>query len=59
MGVPLARAKVFGKPHPEPYRLAEALLTKQAASDTPFGSIFAIGDNPASDIAGAIAAGEP
>ena len=59
--------KVFGKPHPEPYRLMEGLLLQQAkligldlpqaAGKLPFGAVYAVGDNPASDIAGARAAG--
>ena len=58
---------VYGKPHPEPYRLMEDLLLKQAkligmdlpnsAHKLPFGAVYAVGDNPASDIAGATAAG--
>jgi len=58
---------VFGKPHAEPYRLMEGLLLQQAkligldlpSADykLPFGAVYAVGDNPASDIAGARAAG--
>lgn len=60
---------VFGKPHPEPYRLMEGLLLQQAKliglelpkanNKLPFGAVYAVGDNPASDIAGARAAGLP
>ena len=59
---------VFGKPHPEPYRLMESLLLHQAKligldlpktdHKLPFGAVYAVGDNPASDIAGARAAGD-
>ncbi len=58
---------VFGKPHAEPYRLMEGLLLQQAkligldlpsaGHKLPFGAVYAVGDNPASDIAGARAAG--
>ena len=58
---------VFGKPHPEPYRLMEGLLLQQAKliglelpeanHKLPFGAVYAVGDNPASDVAGARAAG--
>lgn len=63
-----------GKPHPEPYRLAERLLTAQAAelglvdpshltakpgAALPFSAIYAVGDNPAADVRGANAAGAP
>ncbi len=58
---------VFGKPHSEPYRLMEGLLLQQAkligldlpsaGQKLPFGAVYAVGDNPASDIAGARAAG--
>ena len=60
MGSPLANFKVYGKPNPEPYVLAEELLAKQAGlqRESSFGAIVAIGDNPKSDIAGANAAGE-
>lgn len=60
---------VFGKPHSEPYRLMEGLLLQQAkligldlpsaGHKLPFGAVYAVGDNPASDIAGARAAGRP
>ena len=60
---------VYGKPHPQPYRLMEDLLLKQAkligmdlpqaGHKLPFGAVYAVGDNPASDIAGARSAGEP
>lgn len=60
--------RVFGKPHPEPYRLMEGLLVQQAkligldlpktGGKVPFGAVYAVGDNPASDIAGARAAGD-
>eukprot|EP00201_Polytomella_parva_P000097 CAMPEP_0175039940 /NCGR_PEP_ID=MMETSP0052_2-20121109/933_1 /TAXON_ID=51329 ORGANISM="Polytomella parva, Strain SAG 63-3" /NCGR_SAMPLE_ID=MMETSP0052_2 /ASSEMBLY_ACC=CAM_ASM_000194 /LENGTH=470 /DNA_ID=CAMNT_0016301989 /DNA_START=57 /DNA_END=1468 /DNA_ORIENTATION=+ len=106
-GQSLPYVKFYGKPHPEPYRMAERLLLEQArelnlipqdhslfkASDTefkavleamensvhlsskscssesshdsttipplPFSGIFAIGDNPSSDICGANNAGSP
>lgn len=65
--------RVFGKPNPEPYRLIEELLIKQArklgyiqstseaitGGKLPFSRIFAIGDNPAADVAGANSAGHP
>lgn len=64
---PIPAFKVFGKPHPEPYRLMEGLLLQQArligldlpkaGGKLPFGAVYAVGDNPASDIAGARAAG--
>ena len=67
-GDPIPGFKVFGKPHPEPYRLMEGLLMQQAklmgldlpktGGKLPFGAVFAVGDNPASDIAGARAAGD-
>eukprot|EP00887_Chlorella_sp_A99_P002473 scaffold10.g2473.t1 len=72
-GQPL-KATTFGKPSPETYRLTEQQLLKQArAADqlgltlphstdphhSPFSAIYAIGDNPYSDVAGANAAGEP
>lgn len=59
MGSALANFKVYGKPNPEPYVLAEELLAKQAGlqRESSFGAIVAIGDNPKSDIAGANAAG--
>ena len=66
-GHPIPAFKVYGKPHPEPYRLMEGLLLQQAkligldlpkaGSKLPFGAVYAVGDNPASDIAGARAAG--
>ena len=61
MGSPLSNYKVYGKPNPEPYVLAEELLARQAGlqRESSFGTILAIGDNPESDIAGATAAGEP
>ena len=59
---------VYGKPHPQPYRLMEGLLLKQAkligmdlptaGHKLPFGAVYAVGDNPASDIAGARSAGK-
>lgn len=64
---PIPAFKVFGKPHPEPYRLMQGLLVQQAkligldlpqsSGKLPFGAVYAVGDNPASDIAGARAAG--
>lgn len=67
-GHPIKQFTVFGKPHPEPYRLMEKLLVQQAeliglelpkaaGSKLPFGAVYAVGDNPSSDIAGARAAG--
>eukprot|EP00775_Hariotina_reticulata_P006312 gene6312-6547_t len=53
-GSPLPNARWFGKPNPEPYRVAEQLL----AGDV-FSTIFAVGDNPAADIRGANNAGQP
>lgn len=73
-GSPLPHVRVFGKPNPEPYRLAEALLVKQwqemghhqlgrhvrhKQDGLPFSAIYAIGDNPAADVRGANAAGQP
>lgn len=70
----MPRVRVFGKPNPEPYRLAEALLVKQWQAmgghqlgrrgkqhheALPFSSIYAVGDNPAADVRGANAAGAP
>ncbi|CAM9788804.1 unnamed protein product [Heterosigma akashiwo] len=57
-GRPL-RATVLGKPHAVTYECAEALLTEQALRTTgrPLRKIYAVGDNPASDVAGANAAG--
>lgn len=67
-GHPIKQFTIFGKPHPEPYRLVEKLLVQQAkltgldlstaGNKLPFGAVYAVGDNPASDIAGARAAGE-
>jgi HAD superfamily hydrolase (TIGR01456 family) len=65
--------KVFGKPNPEPYRLVEASLIKQAKemallppnmtfstrSPLPFSAIYAVGDNAAADSRGANSAGHP
>jgi len=66
-GHSIKQFKVFGKPHSEPYRLMEGLLLQQAkligldlpsaGHKLPFGAVYAVGDNPASDIAGARAAG--
>lgn len=70
-GLPLPHVRVFGKPNPEPYRLAEALLLKQwqgmaggqqlrrTLDALPFSAIYAVGDNPAADVRGANAAGAP
>ena len=74
-GTPLtANIKTFGKPNPEPYKLVETSLIKQAitigllpsnttsVSDTsppPFSAIYAVGDNSAADIRGANLAGPP
>lgn len=63
----------FGKPNRAPYELAERLLydqavelglfnRQQASADNPaaaFGAIYAVGDNPRADIAGARAQGAP
>jgi len=53
--------KVFGKPNPEPYKLADAVLAEQAhrLGLTAPESIYMVGDNPASDIAGACNTGRP
>jgi len=66
-GHSIKQFKVFGKPHSEPYRLMEGLLLQQAkligldlpsaGHKLPFGAVYAVGGNPASDIAGARAAG--
>jgi HAD superfamily hydrolase (TIGR01456 family) len=49
---------LFGKPYPVTYQYAEKLLKQQAASQgKTVGHIYGIGDNPASDIRGANAAG--
>lgn len=65
--MPLSNFKVFGKPHPEAYQAVTSILKSQASQgignaqeggrQPEFGSIVMIGDNPASDIAGANAAG--
>lgn len=52
-GARLARTE-FGKPTPGTYRFAERMLGGAAAP----ARIYAIGDNPAADIAGANAAGD-
>jgi ribonucleotide monophosphatase NagD (HAD superfamily) len=65
----------FGKPNRAPYALAEELLVQQAQQlgllpvhaqpaavrgrRLPFGAIYAVGDNPKADIAGARAQGRP
>ena len=65
----------FGKPNQAPYALAEELLLEQAeqlgivparnglpvgpGAHLPFGAIYAVGDNPKADIAGANAQGRP
>lgn len=54
--------RVFGKPHRDAYLLAEDSLQAQASKlwNTPTCSkIFAIGDNPSSDIRGANRQGDP
>lgn len=73
-GTPLTEnIRTFGKPNPEPYRLVEASLLKQAkkmdllprnfsfstSSKPPFSAIYAVGDNSAADIRGANSAGSP
>ncbi|GIM10255.1 hypothetical protein Vretimale_14057 [Volvox reticuliferus] len=60
----------YGKPNPQPYRLAERLLLTQAwqlglplpevpPGVLPFSGIYAVGDNPAADVRGANQAGNP
>lgn len=60
----------YGKPNPQPYRLAERLLVAQAQQlglplpavppgQLPFSGIYAVGDNPAADVRGANQAGGP
>lgn len=56
------RATQFGKPHAPNYHLAESVLAKQTATlgfceKSGPGAIYAIGDNPASDVRGANARG--
>lgn len=71
-GRPHPAVKFYGKPNPEPYRLAEQRLVAQAASlgliegacagrpaQQVFSSIYAVGDNPAADVRGANRAGRP
>ncbi|KAL6783740.1 hypothetical protein ACKKBF_B05610 [Auxenochlorella protothecoides x Auxenochlorella symbiontica] len=62
-GAPLPHVTRFGKPHAPPYDLAAASLHAQAAAlgwgDRAFGAIWAVGDNPEADVAGANAAGPP
>eukprot|EP00877_Chromochloris_zofingiensis_P014983 jgi/Chrzof1/9739/Cz04g14030.t1 len=72
-GSPLPNAKWFGKPNPEPYRLAEHMLVNQAVRNglipadiakgaharQLFSGIYAVGDNPAADVRGAVQAGPP
>lgn len=58
------RAVQFGKPNPANYKLAEDVLRAQAhklgfCGVSDMRSIFAIGDNPHSDIQGANARGHP
>eukprot|EP00047_Mylnosiga_fluctuans_P006606 m.247959 g.247959 ORF g.247959 m.247959 type:complete len:329 (+) comp15584_c0_seq1:25-1011(+) len=48
---------LFGKPHPSVYASAHRILA--AEHGAALGRIFMVGDNPKSDIHGAIAAGEP
>ena len=67
----LSQQLIYGKPTPWPYRLADAALAGQAlklasspSSDpgwrkTGIRAVVAVGDNPAADVAGAAAAGEP
>uniref|UniRef100_A0A7S3AAP9 Uncharacterized protein n=1 Tax=Rhodosorus marinus TaxID=101924 RepID=A0A7S3AAP9_9RHOD len=50
--------KSFGKPFPPAYRTTERRLAAQSKSGTVPETIYAIGDNPRSDIAGANRAGE-
>ncbi|GLI61622.1 hypothetical protein VaNZ11_004040 [Volvox africanus] len=60
----------YGKPNPQPYRLAERLLLTQARQlglplpevppgVLPFSGMYAVGDNPAADVRGANQAGDP
>ncbi|KAG2444358.1 hypothetical protein HXX76_001114 [Chlamydomonas incerta] len=60
----------YGKPNPQPYRLAERLLLAQARElglelpeappgALPFSAIYGVGDNPAADVRGANQAGAP
>ncbi|KAG2447091.1 hypothetical protein HYH02_007840 [Chlamydomonas schloesseri] len=60
----------YGKPNPQPYRLAERLLLAQALElgvplpevppgTLPFSGIYGVGDNPAADVRGANQAGAP
>ncbi|PNH09146.1 hypothetical protein TSOC_004266 [Tetrabaena socialis] len=60
----------FGKPNPQPYRLAERLLLAHAQriglqlpeappGVLPFSAIYAVGDNPAADVRGANQAQAP
>eukprot|EP00803_Ostreobium_quekettii_P010448 evm.model.scf_1116.2 EVM.evm.TU.scf_1116.2 scf_1116:15222-17869(-) len=61
-GVPLPNVTFFGKPHPSQYRLVEEVLEHQAAElrlPRPIRTIYAVGDNPASDVRGANMAGGP
>ncbi|PNW88078.1 hypothetical protein CHLRE_01g013250v5 [Chlamydomonas reinhardtii] len=65
-----AHVTFYGKPNPQPYRLAERLLLAQAhelglalpevpTGTLPFSGIYAVGDNPAADVRGANQAGAP
>ena len=66
---PVPKWKVYGKPNPEPYRLVTALLAEQARrlglqapsgnGGLPYGAVYMVGDNPATDVAGARNAGPP
>jgi HAD superfamily hydrolase (TIGR01456 family) len=43
---------VYGKPFPETYIYAQKLLHRMTGSDEPLHTVYAIGDNPLSDIKG-------
>ncbi|KAI9283828.1 HAD-superfamily subfamily IIA hydrolase [Umbelopsis sp. AD052] len=47
----------FGKPHRATYEYAEKILNSLLPNNTPLQRVFAVGDNPAADIAGANAYG--
>ncbi|CAO3678281.1 unnamed protein product [Umbelopsis vinacea] len=47
----------FGKPHKATYQYAEKILDSLLPEDTKLQRVFAVGDNPSSDIAGANAYG--
>ncbi|KAH7888320.1 HAD hydrolase [Phlebopus sp. FC_14] len=54
-GAPYPRAQ-FGKPTEATYEFAEKILRHRLSSDHPTTSVYMVGDNPESDIAGANAA---